>query len=420
VSGDLRATKFSFQDIFHSLTCALRFEEMLDCILAVALRELDADEGSLLLRIGEEDPTLKMLASRGLPEEILTRGYVPWKGSLSERVMREMAAVIVNGEHPQRDELPTPLRPRRILSALCAPLVVQGKAIGTLNLNRTRPDRQPFDERHLATARMLAAQAAMVISNHQLQEQIAQQERLATIGQVMTSIAHCMKNVLTAVHGGLGILRIALEQDDIAQARQHFELLRRNVMLMSNLVLDLLDCAKERQPLRQMFLVSELASYLGDILSHRAREQGIELILEAPSDLEFWGDKDQLSRAMLNLALNAIEACATKPYPSGEQPRVSFRATRQPAKQLPLAPPDAAKASEWLVLEITDNGPGIPEEQQKVMWELFFSTKGTKGTGIGLPAARKVVREHGGKILVRSEVGVGTTFTILLPFYREE
>jgi len=72
------------------------------------------------------------------------------------------------------------------------------------------------------------------------------------------------------------------------------------------------------------------------------------------------------------------------------------------------------------VLEVTDNGPGIPEEQQKLMWELFFSTKGTKGTGIGLPAARKVVREHEGKILVQSEIGVGTTFTVLLPFYREE
>ena len=82
-------TAYSLQDIFDTLASSLRFQEILDRILTIALRELRADEGSLLLLKGAADPQLKMIASIGLPDEVVARGYVPRKGSISEYVIRE-------------------------------------------------------------------------------------------------------------------------------------------------------------------------------------------------------------------------------------------------------------------------------------------------------------------------------------------
>src|SRR5438105_1541254 len=96
VAHSQRRTLYSLNDIFKALGSSVKFEEMLDHILAVTLRELEADQGSLLLLEGAEHPSLKMLASRGLPDEIAGRGYVPRKGSISEYVIRERRPLILN------------------------------------------------------------------------------------------------------------------------------------------------------------------------------------------------------------------------------------------------------------------------------------------------------------------------------------
>lgn len=420
---DLRAqTRFSFQDVFEGLASALRFEEMLDCILSVALRELEADEGSLMLLAGQDGTELQMLASRGLPEEVRARGYVSRPGSITERVIAERQPLIVNGPLASSESPPSSgLAPRSVRSALCVPLLARGRLLGTMNINRTRSDRALFGAREQRIAEILASQAAMVIENHRLHEELVQQERLAAVGQVVAGIAHCVKNLLAGVQGGLGLVQMGADSDDRELLRKGTEILGRSVAMLSHLILDLLEVSKERRPIRQTFAVSDLLESLRDLLAWKAEMLGVALTVEAEGgDFCLAADRDQLTRALLNFALNALEACHEKSYDVGERPAVCVRARKKASQELDLAPPEREQAAEWIVFEISDNGPGIPAEAVPHLWDLFYSTKGSKGTGIGLPAARKVVSEHGGKIFLDTDPARGTTFTVLLPLVGTE
>jgi signal transduction histidine kinase len=385
------------------------------------LRELDADEGSLLLLTGDEAPVLTMLAARGLPEEIVRRGYVQRKGSISEYVLNERKPIIIN------DAVRTPdyesignkeAVPRRIVSALCVPLITHGKVLGTLNLNRTH-GRELFGQDALAASEIVASQAAMVIENHRLHEDMERQERLAAIGQVITSVSHCVKNILSGVRGGLGLAEMGLRDNDPERISQGCGMLRRNAGLLSNLVLDLLDYSKERKPMREPFSVNRTLADVVDTVDYKANYHGVTVAMSAETEISFYGDRDQLLRAVLNLAMNAVEACISKNY-TGETGRVDLGCRVAAATSLPISPSQASVAEGWLVIEVADNGPGIPEEAQHSIWELFFSTKGSKGTGIGLASARKTILEHGGHLLLNSVAGCGATFTAFLPMFEKE
>ncbi|MCX7625264.1 MAG: ATP-binding protein [Candidatus Sumerlaeaceae bacterium] len=418
----LTGTRFTFSDIFQGIASAWRFEEMLDCILSVALRELEAHEGSLLL-IDGECGTLKMLAARGVPEEIRKRGYVPRAGSISERVITECRPIIVNGTVSSegflngKDNLP----PRPIRSAICVPLIAQGRLLGTMNINRTSPDAVEFTGRELKIAEMIASQAAMVIENHRLHEELQHRERLAAIGQVVAGVAHSVKNMLAGVQGGLGLVRMGSSTQNCDLVDKGVAILSRSLTILSNLLLDLLDLSKERQPVKQPCRAAEVLAVLSDMVAPKAENLGIVFEASCNSgDFEFWADRDQLTRALLNLLLNAVEACLEKSYPLDEQPCVRVSARQAEANEYPVTPEQRGQVQGWTVFEVSDNGPGIAPEALPHLWDLFYSTKGSKGTGIGLPAARKVISEHGGKILLETHQGRGTTFTVLLPCLRSD
>ncbi len=410
---------YSFRDVFDAIAGSQKIEEVLDLILLVCQRELDADQGSILLldTNPEGEQQLEMLASRGLPEDIVRRGYVPRAGSISDYVIKERRPLIIN-DVPRTENFETMLadtsRKRRIVSAICVPLIAQERVLGTLNLNRTKTYRGQFSDEDLEAASIVAGQASMVIENRRLHDELQQQARLAAVGQTVAGISHCVKNILTGVKGGLGLAEMGLKQDNMPLVSQGYDLLKRNVGSLSNLVLDLLDYSKEREPARSRFDLVETLNDVKASLEHKGKALGVKIILDAPASLPFEGDADQIFRALMNLAGNAVEA-------SGERrggasiPEVRLSIAENRAGRDDLTATMVSRNSEWVRIDVADNGPGIPKEIQDRIWDLFFSTKGSKGTGIGLAASRKMIEEHGGRIRLNSHPDTGTTFTILLP-----
>lgn len=346
---------YSFRDVFEVLASARSFEDVLDVILTTSLRELHADQGSLLLLQGDEEHAqghLKMLAARGLPEEIVKRGYVGRKGSISEYVLRERRPLILNDTPRTRnyesmaDETSTP---RKIRSAMCVPLIARGNVIGTMNLNRTgNSDRKQFAEEEMEVCSILAGQAAIVIENRRLHDELLQKERLAAVGQTVSGISHCIKNILAGVKGGLGITQMGLDQDNDDLMRQGFDLLKRNTGILGNLVLDLLDYSKEREPMRDTFDVARMLRDVTQTLEFKAETLNVRLEFKtlAPQ-LSFHGDADQILRAVLNLVTNAVE-------------RPQVNTTRPPAEALSNCPrgfsPARAQASPRRTLKRPWNG----------------------------------------------------------------
>jgi signal transduction histidine kinase len=415
-SGVERGRGLLFQDIFQGLACPLCFEEMLDRILDAAQRELEADDGSVLVISDADGPPLTMLAARGLPAEVRQRGYVSGAGSVSERVLAERRPVIIHGPLETPSDPPSAaLASRLIQSALCLPLIVRGRALGTMNLNRTRAGAPPFSPGDLKIAQVAASQAAMVIENHRLEQELQNKERLATLGQVAAGIAHCIKNLLAGVEGGLALVRKGIDADNWELAHKGHEVLSCSLTILSNLILDLLDVSKKRIPVLQPADARDLLESISALIGWKAQAHGVELVVDVPADFVLWADPHQITRALLNIALNAIEACAEEPPQDGRCPCVRLGAQRMAAAQTPLKPRERRKAAQWAVIEVADNGPDIGPDALPHLWDLFFSTKGSRGTGIGLPAARKVVEEHGGHILVETRRGAGTTFAVYLP-----
>ncbi|PKO18103.1 hypothetical protein CVU37_07220 [candidate division BRC1 bacterium HGW-BRC1-1] len=415
---------FSLHDIFAALAHSQNFNELLDVIVTTAAREMHADQGSLLLMEAGEQSSLKMLAAVGLPQQIVARGYVSRRGSISEHVMRERRPLIING--PARggdyqmlaDE--SAVR-RRIHSALCVPLIWQGDVLGTLNLNRTTR-KDFFTESDVETGFIVASQAAMVIANARLQTDLAQQQRLAAVGQAVAGISHCVKNILTGVGGGIAVTEIGLEKNQPELVLQGFGVLKRSAAMLQNLVLDMLDFSRERVPVSERFNLADVVAQVHDAVEHRASSRGVELRVTAEqAQLPAMGDRDQIFRALMNLVLNAIESFDQERAGTAPPPRVRLYAWRLHPNEAPEpARKRRPEVAVWHHVMVEDNGPGIPPDRQDDIWQMFHSTKGSRGTGIGLAVSRKMIEEHGGCIVLESEEGSGSIFRVYLPAEGEE
>jgi signal transduction histidine kinase len=138
------------------------------------------------------------------------------------------------------------------------------------------------------------------------------------------------------------------------------------------------------------------------VCKERAAQAGVEIVLELDYAVgPFYFDPKNISRCVMNVVGNAIDAT---PPNAGRKVRLFTRTEN-----------DAATGRDWVVMGIADQGTGIPEEARDKVFDLMFSTKGSKGTGLGLALTRKIVEEHGGDITFETEMGVGTTFYIRLP-----
>jgi signal transduction histidine kinase len=177
-----------------------------------------------------------------------------------------------------------------------------------------------------------------------------------------------------------------------------WQILQRNFEKTTALVKDFLSFAKGRLPELAPTDPNDLARNIVELYHDAAAKQGVELVLEAsPGVREAMLDPRGMETCLTNLVSNGIDAVTTLGQPGG---RVVAR-TREEGDDL--------------VFEVVDNGCGIDEEVKAKVFTTFFTTKGGKGTGLGLLTTRKIVQEHGGKMEIESVAGQGSTFRIRLP-----
>ena len=195
---------------------------------------------------------------------------------------------------------------------------------------------------------------------------------------------------------------MGLNQDQNPIIRRGWGIVEKNQAKIYDLVMDMLTFSKEREP---SFQTGQLNSTVADVLELMlARSAEFKVQLESnldPNLPEFLFDSEGIHRALLNLVTNGIDAAA-----ESENARVRVATSR-----------DATQ--EHAYIKVQDNGPGIKPEDLPQLFQAFASTKGIRGTGLGLPVSEKIVREHHGQIHVESIPGQGTTFTIELPMNRD-
>ncbi len=237
-----------------------------------------------------------------------------------------------------------------------------------------------------------------------LEQELIQSERLAAIGQTVAGLAHYIKNILNGLKGGAYVVNTAIDKEDMSQFKTGWDMIERNIGRVSNLVLDLLSYSKEHEPEYQKCLASDIANDVCKLMDFEAREHHIEIIRNFDQSIgEVSLDPKDIHRCLLNLVSNAVDACIFDP-------------DRRKVWKVKIS--TALEGDKTLIFEISDNGCGMDEEVRKKLFTSFFSTKGGRGTGLGLLVTQKIIKEHGGTIAVDSQLGKGSRFIIRLPYTR--
>lgn len=398
-------TSSALLTIGQAMGSSLELREVLPTILDLSLSEMKAQQGSILL-FDPKDDQLKMLASLGLPEDVERKGYIARKGSIAEWVIDNNQPLIMN-ERAEGKEYRA-LNDRRIRSSMCVPLQARGRILGTINLNRTVAEYGSFQESELDLMKILASQAAICIDNSCLHEANVKAERLAAIGQTVAGISHCIKNILTGVRGGLSLIDMAQGASDWKLLGQGKDILGRNLERLSSIVLDMLDYSKDRQTCKSPISLTTLVDEVCATVRSEAQVKAIQFEIELdPAVPTVAADGQQLYRCLLNLAHNALDA-------TPKEGKIWIHAERRTDRSA-LRRLKNKTAQSTVILRIGDTGPGISMEHRAVIFEPFFSTKGSKGTGLGLAVTRKIIEEHGGHIEVESPPEESAVFAIYLP-----
>lgn len=226
-------------------------------------------------------------------------------------------------------------------------------------------------------------------------------ERLASLGQSVATLAHAIKNITGGMKGGMYVMEKGMEQGSDKYLSQGWDMIKGNVQKISNLALDLLNYSKARKPDYDLFDPNIPAREVFHLMLPKARENGIHLKLDLDDSLgKVFLDIEGIYTCLLNLVTNAIDSFLLADPTSS-------------SKQIILR---SRKANGWAVeYQVKDTGCGMDEETKQKVFRSFFSSKGSKGTGLGLMITEKIVREHGGKVDLQTEPGIGTEFTVRLP-----
>ncbi len=231
------------------------------------------------------------------------------------------------------------------------------------------------------------------------------QDHLTSLGLMLGSMSHGVKGMLTAMDGGIYQLETGLAKEDCERTGRAFEQVKQMTGRIKKMVLEILYYAKSRELRYDTVEISQLARRVTDPIKALADKNGITLEVDIEMDLgTIEIDPNWVPAALINFLENAVDACT---YDRNKTEHVvSFKVFR--------AEPDR------ICFIIQDNGMGMDRETKDKMFTLFFTSKGSQGTGLGLFIANRVIQQHGGQIRVESKPQAGTTFKICLPQNRPE
>lgn len=403
VSGEDRNVQLLYQTALAA-SHTLDVKTLLARIMKLILDSVAADRGCVIL-FDEETGDLKPAVRMDRDGDVLAEKLQVSKTILDYVLDKSEGVLTSDAGDDDRWERKESIVHSRVREAICVPMQGRYGIVGAIYLDTqqepslpgTRP-KQCFKEEHLKLMVAIGHQAALAIEDTSYYSAMMKAERMAAMGHTITAISHHIKNMLQGVNGGKYLVDEGLKSGKLDVIERGWNIVQRNQQRISDLVLDMLSYSKERKPEKTPTDLNDVVSEVVEVVGARARDDDTELLFERTHGIkEYFFDAHGIQRAILNVVTNALDACQDV---SGGRVNIS-------------AELDADR--EFLCVVVSDNGEGIPKERQDDIFTLFSSNKGSRGTGLGLAVSRKVLREHDGDVVVHSEPGAGSVFTIEWP-----
>jgi signal transduction histidine kinase len=232
---------------------------------------------------------------------------------------------------------------------------------------------------------------------YSLRAQILDQERLSAVGQMMSTIVHDLRSPVNSINGFLELLT---EEENTPEEREEYSnIMRMEIQTITNMTTEILDFAKGKTSiLPRKVGVGDILKRFQPQVEQLFKNSGINLLLENKSMKIVYADIDKLTRVFYNIAKNAKEAM-------GKKGDIQFK---------------IYDTDNMVTFELSDNGPGIPQEIRGRLFDSFVTSGKESGTGLGLAIVKKIVDEHNGLIELESDKNKGTTFYVRLPEFAVE
>ncbi len=368
-------------------------DELFNGVLARSMRALEAEAASILLA-DEKTGDLHFVAAIGGEAEAVKKlrieagqGICGWVADHQKPQLVE--DVDADPRHTSSIASAVGYHPR---SALCVPLRWDGGR-GAVEFLNKRVGRDAFTHDDLKLATVICGHISTAIEQTESRAREARQERLSTIGQFLSGVLHDMKTPMSVISGYVGLL--VSEEDESARA-DLAERVKRQVKLLNTMTRETLAFARGERTLwtRKVYLY-KFFDDVGEAIRTDVESRGVEFELELRNRGVAYFDEEKLARVLHNLTRNAAEAIGEQ----GGTCRV-------------VADVDPADGA--LVIQVIDDGPGIPNAIRHRLFESFATYGKEKGTGLGLAIVKTLVEDHGGTVDVESKPG-RTAFTIRIP-----
>jgi len=380
----------------------LDVDTLLRRIVELLVRTTDADHGGAVLLDAE--------SGLAIPAAVVGKpgadGDFVVSRTVMDHVLKEKLGILVSDAAADaRFRDGESVARHHFREVICVPMKGRHDTVGVIFLDTRASlsalpfaDPVTFTEDHLKLAVAVAHQAALAVEETRYYQAMVQSERLAAVGQTIAALSHHIKNIMQGVRFGSDMVKMGLAEDDRELLTKGWRLVEKNQTRIDELILDMLGYSKDREPICEPTDLPSLVADAMEVVRGRANDSGVSLEMTAEPLAPVSCDSEGIRRAVLNVVSNAVDAVAGVPVP---RVVVTVRV-----------------ADGFAEVAVADNGSGVPDEKREEIFKPFVSTKGNRGTGLGLPAARKALREHGGDVFVRDAPDGGAEFVLRLPLAR--
>jgi signal transduction histidine kinase len=361
----------------------------IDAVLERALQVVRADAGAVLL-VEESSGQLYFRTARGgRPDAVMGLRLPRGKGIAG--VVAERGRPILSNDVAKEKSFDARLADRigyEVRSAVCVPIRDGDETVGALELLNKRAGFTDEDQAVLAA---VAAQIGVRVASERVRDERAREDRLATIGQLLSGIMHDLRNPMTVISG---YTQLMIRENDAAERQRTCDLLLKQFDLVNAMTREVLDFARGKvQVFRRKVFVNLFMDDVAAALRPELAPAGVELRVRLSHASTARFDEVKLRRAIVNVARNAAQA-----MPDGGRFTIHV-----------------AKRDDRLVLRMSDTGPGIADEIRERLFQSFATHGKQDGTGLGLAIVKRIAEEHGGTIAFRTRTGRGTTFILSIP-----